>query len=80
MVSRVLFWAVAAAAVIMGATLVEDALTGGAGLADDVASLGLAGSAAAAIPGIQEDIQMGRKYASLHVRSADVDKERLLQT
>lgn len=52
MVSRVLFWAVAAAAVIMGATLVEDALTGGAGLADDVASLGLAGSAAAAILGI----------------------------
>ena len=52
MVSRVLFWAVAAAAVIMGATLVEDALTGGAGLADDVASLGLAGAAAGAILGI----------------------------
>ncbi len=51
MVSRVLFW-VAAAAVIMGATLVEDALTGGAGLADDVASLGLAGAAAGAILGI----------------------------
>lgn len=52
MVSRVLFWAVADAAVIMGAALVKDALTGGTGLADDVASLGLAGAAAAAILGI----------------------------
>ena len=52
MVSRVLFWAVADAAVIMGATLVKDALTGGAVLADDVASLGLAGAAAGAILGI----------------------------
>lgn len=37
---------------IMGGTIVEDVLTGGAGIADDLPSLGIAGGAAALVFGI----------------------------
>ena len=46
-----LFWAALAFITVMGGTILEDVLSGGAGIADDIPSLGAAGSLAALILG-----------------------------
>lgn len=48
-VSSKLFWASVVFAAIVGVTLLEDALSGGAGISDDLPSLGFAGSVASYI-------------------------------
>lgn len=50
--SNKLFWATIAFVAIVGATLLEDILSGGAGISDDLPSLGVAGSAASLIFGV----------------------------
>ena len=48
-ISGRLFWAALVFGIILGGTLLEDVLSGGAGVADDIPSLGAAGSVAALI-------------------------------
>lgn len=50
-ISGRLFWAALVFGIIWGGTLLEDVLSGGAGVADDIPSLGAAGSVAALILG-----------------------------
>ena len=50
-ISGRLFWAALVFGIILGGTLLEDVLSGGAGVADDIPSLGAAGSVAALILG-----------------------------
>ena len=47
-----LFWATVAFIGIVGGTLFEDVLSGGAGISDDLSSLGAAASAASLILGL----------------------------